>query len=169
VGDAEFIESVDPLGQFVAVRALERQVIETDTPFVERGVIGELWELVKPDQGLTADQPYDKSKWSRVLIEQWRGVEQSLVPRHTLIQIVHRQHDVGDGRKFGQRCPFDCSWCLTLSSEKRNVHRHGAETRDSPWRWLDARQRDVDLVKYSVVDFLRRRQDLFGNDGPRPI
>jgi hypothetical protein len=36
VSDAEFIESVHPLRQFVSVRALKRQVIETDTPFVER-------------------------------------------------------------------------------------------------------------------------------------
>ena len=67
VGDAEFVQPRFPLGEFGAIGAGKREVIEPDPTFVER-FRREIGELMESDQR-AADQPDDVAERSRVLIE----------------------------------------------------------------------------------------------------
>jgi len=70
---------------------------------------------VKSNQRLSSHEPHDVAKWSGVLVHQWLGVKELLVPRNTSTEIAHGQGAVRDCWKLGNWDPFNCGWCSTLS------------------------------------------------------
>jgi hypothetical protein len=64
VGDTEFVEPDLSRFQITSTSTGERQVIQTNTTFVERRDVGGVRKLMKPDQGLTSDKPDRSTKWS---------------------------------------------------------------------------------------------------------
>src|SRR4051812_42490943 len=93
--DAELVEPRLPLGQFIAVRTAEGEVVQPDPAFVELVTTwGPFVEPMQAQQEVTYCED-DMSERSRVLIQHGVTADESLVPGNATRQITDGYDDVG--------------------------------------------------------------------------
>jgi transposase len=102
--DAQLTEFGFPLVEFAAVCARECQVVESRSQLSERVATGRKRELVKSDERLTAEHPYDMAKRTGVLVDNGLGTEECLIPRDASIQVAHGECDMGNRGKLCHVC-----------------------------------------------------------------
>jgi hypothetical protein len=76
-------------------------VVQANSTLIEGESVSWIGKLVESDEGLTSDEPDSASKWPRLLVKDQLGVEDSLVPRDTAVEIADCQSHMGDYRGFG--------------------------------------------------------------------
>ncbi len=76
-------------------------MVEANTTLVERKRVYRIGKLVQSDEGSASHEPDGASKGTGFIVYRQFGVEESLVPHDSAVEIADRQSDVGDGRDLG--------------------------------------------------------------------
>src|SRR5580698_804905 len=76
-------------------------MVQANSTLIEGESVSWIGKLVESDEGSTSDTPDSASKWPRLFVQDHLGVEDSLVPRDTAVEIADCQSHMGDSGGFG--------------------------------------------------------------------
>ncbi len=66
-------------------------MVQANSAFIEGESVSWVWKLVKSDECLPSDKPDSASKWTGLFVQDHLGVEDSLVPGDTAVEVAHCQ------------------------------------------------------------------------------